>query len=132
MGLDAAPLDGRGWEWVVDAFGCSPEALQDRGALERVFARAVSELGLHPVAPPHFHTFPGPGGVTGMLMLSESHLCCHSFPERGYVAFNLYCCRARPEWPWAARLLELLGAARVEVRKLSRPSLAPTEKEVAS
>jgi S-adenosylmethionine decarboxylase len=107
---------------VVDASGCSPEALQDRAALERVFARAVSELALHPVAAPHFHTFPGPGGVTGMLMLSESHLCCHSFPERGYAAFNLYCCRERPDWPWAARLAEMLGARSVKVRRLERPS----------
>lgn len=122
MAVEVAPLGGRGWEWVVDAFGCSEVALKDRAALERVFARAVSELSLHPVSGPHFHTFPGPGGVTGMLMLSESHLCCHSFPERGYAAFNLYCCRERPEWPWADRLAEMIGAQTVEVRRLARPA----------
>jgi S-adenosylmethionine decarboxylase len=110
-----------GQEWVVDAFGCLPDALRSRAILERVFARAVEELDLHPLGEARFHTFPDPGGITGMLMLTESHLTCHSFPERGYVAFNLFCCRARPAWPWAERLTELLGAAHVSVRKLDRP-----------
>src|SRR5262245_57662176 len=120
------PALDTGLEWVVDAFGCAPEALRDQEQLGRVFARAVLELGLHPVAPAQFHAFPGPGGVTGMLMLSESHLTCHSFPERGFAAFNLYCCRVRPDWPWTERLAELLGAERVEVRRIARP-FAPTE-----
>jgi S-adenosylmethionine decarboxylase len=120
--MQSAAELGSGIEWVVDAFGCSPEALRDRDALERVFARAVEELGLHPVAAPQFHTFPSPGGITGLLMLSESHLCCHSFPERGYLAINLYCCRVRPDWPWESRLAELRGAERVLVRRLPRPA----------
>ncbi len=113
---------GAGHEWLVDAFGCSPAALRDREGLQRVFARVVEELGLHPLAPAHFHVFPEPGGITGMLMLSESHLTCHSFPESGFVAFNLYCCRPRPDWPWEARLTELVGASRVAVRRLDRPA----------
>jgi S-adenosylmethionine decarboxylase len=56
-----------------------------------------------------------------MLMLSESHLACHTFPERAFAAFNLYCCRPRPEWPWADRLAEMIGAARVVVRRVDRP-----------
>jgi S-adenosylmethionine decarboxylase len=56
-----------------------------------------------------------------MLMLSESHLTCHTFPEAQYAAFNLYCCKERPEWNWAQQLAELLGATRVTVRKLARP-----------
>jgi S-adenosylmethionine decarboxylase len=110
-----------GLEWVVDAFGCAPSALRDRACLERVFARAVEELGLWPLAAPQFHTFPDPGGVTGLLMLRESHLTCHSFPESRFVAFNLYCCRQRPDWPWEERLREHLAASRVEVRRLLRP-----------
>lgn len=121
MASPPAPTLDTGLEWLVDAYGCSPEALRDPAALGRVFSRAVEELGLHPLGAPRFHAFPEPGGVTGLLMLSESHLTCHTFPERAFAAFNLYCCRPRPSWPWAARLAEILGARRVNVRRVERP-----------
>jgi S-adenosylmethionine decarboxylase len=99
----------------VDAYGCLPERLRSQGVLAAVFDRAVRELGLHPAAEPLWRTFPGEGGVTGLLLLTESHLTCHTFPERGFAGFNLYCCRPRPDWPWAERLEEALGATSVRV-----------------
>ena len=104
-----------GVEWLVDAHGCRPEPLRSPAALEVVFDRIVRELGLHPAAEPVWRSFPGEGGVTGLLLLSESHLTCHTFPERGFAGWNLYCCRPRPDWPWAERLAEALGATRVRV-----------------
>jgi len=111
---------GQGVEWVVDARGCAAEPLCSPEALSALFAQIVAELGLKPIGEARFHRFPAPGGVTGLLLLSESHLTLHSFPETGYCAINLYCCRPRPEWPWAERLAEALGARRVEVRVIER------------
>lgn len=109
-----------GTEWLVEASGCDAGALGDVGRLREVFARAVAELGLRVVGEPLWHKFPGPGGVTGLVMLTESHLACHTYPEFGVATFNLYCCRERPAWAWEARLRELLGAAEVRVRSLAR------------
>jgi S-adenosylmethionine decarboxylase len=109
-----------GTEWLVDAHGCDRTALRSREILGALFDRIVADLDLHPVAPAQWHVFPGEGGITGLLLLSESHLACHTFPERGFASLNLYCCRPRAEWPWAERLLEILGAARVEVRAMPR------------
>ena len=109
-----------GTEWLIEASGCDAGALRDVGRLRGVFARAVEELGLRVVGEPLWHKFPGEGGVTGLAMLTESHLACHTYPEFGVAAFNLYCCRERPEWPWAERLGEMLGAAEVRVRSVSR------------
>jgi S-adenosylmethionine decarboxylase len=112
-----------GTEWIVDAYGCDLSSLRSRSALGRLFARIVDELGLHPVGEPVWHTFPGQGGITGLLLLRESHLACHTFPERGFAAFDLYCCRPSQEWPWAERLADALGAAEVRVRSLPRGEL---------
>jgi len=104
----------------VDAHGCDPSRLRSRPALAALFARVVDELGLHPAADPVWHVFPGEAGITGLLLLTESHLACHTFPERGFAAIDLYCCRPAREWPWAERLAEALGAAEVVVRSLAR------------
>jgi S-adenosylmethionine decarboxylase len=109
-----------GTEWLIEASGCDAEALRDVGRLRRVFERAVGELDLRVVGEPLWHKFPGAGGATGLAMLTESHLACHTYPEFGVATFNLYCCRERPEWPWAERLGEMIGAAEVSVRSVSR------------
>lgn len=109
-----------GTEWLVEAWGCDPALLRSRDALAALFDELVADLALRPVAPGQWHVFAGEGGVTGLLMLAESHLCCHSFPEDGLLTLNLYCCRPRPRWPFAERLAERLGATSVEVRSFPR------------
>lgn len=109
-----------GRQWVVDAFGCDALRLRSAAALADVFRALVHDLGLNPVGEAVWHVFPGAGGVTGFLLLSESHLACHTFPEHGHAALDLYCCRVRPAWPWAERLATLLGARSVRVRELPR------------
>ena len=104
----------------MDAHGCAPDALRSREALARLFDRIVTELDLRPAGEPLWRVFPAEGGVTGLLLLTESHLTCHTFPEHGYAGFNLYCCRPRERWPWEERLREALGATRVSVRPIAR------------
>ena len=109
-----------GTEWVVDAFGCDPARLRDAARLRGLCDRILTELDLRPVGPPLWHAFPGPGGVTGLYLLAESHLAVHTFPEHRLATLNLFCCRTRPPWPWADRLRDALAADRVSVRSVPR------------
>jgi S-adenosylmethionine decarboxylase len=113
-----------GTEWLIEASGCREDALRDGVLLDRIFERVIADLGLKPLHAPSWHRFPGPGGLTGFVMLTESHLACHTYPEHGLATFNLYCCRPRPDWPWRDRLAEALGATEVRVRALDRSMAA--------
>ena len=110
----------RGLEWIIDAHGCDPAALRDERRLRALFDRLIDDLALTPVAPAVWHTFPAPGGLTGVVVLAESHLACHSFPEFGSLCLNLFCCRARPDFDAARVLAETVGAARTDVRRVER------------
>jgi S-adenosylmethionine decarboxylase len=112
--------DGAGCEWIVDASGCSHDRLRSLQSLRTVCERLVRELELQVVGQPLWRQFPEPGGVTGLYLLSESHLACHTWPELGLATFNLFSCRRRGDWPWAARLCEMLGAESVSVRVAER------------
>ncbi len=122
-----------GCEWLVDADGCTEESLRSRECLEALCNRIVSELGLHVIGLPLWRRFPEPGGVTGLYLLSESHLACHTWPEHGVATFNLFCCRRPQEWPWELRLRESLGSRHVVVRTVKRgtPALPDTDSAAA-
>jgi S-adenosylmethionine decarboxylase len=117
-----------GTEWLVDAEDCAPELLRNIGAVRGLCEEVIAALGLRVVGEPMWHQFPQPGGVTGLYLLTESHLACHTFPETGLATFNLYCCRPRPPFDWEARLCELLGASRAIVRKADRGTEASPDR----
>lgn len=109
-----------GCEWVVDAIGCAGERLKTLPILEHVCDQIITDLGLQVIGNPLWHQFPQPGGITGMFLLSESHLTCHTWPEHGLATFNLFCCRKRREWNWQGQLRNLLLAETVSVQSIER------------
>ena len=109
-----------GTEWLIEAFDCDPRKLREVAALQGVFALLIEDLGLKVLGEPHWHKFGGEGGVTGLTMLTESHLACHTYPEYGTATFNLYCCQSRPEWNWDSKLRSMIGAGSVQITKVER------------
>lgn len=118
-----------GTEWFVDAAGCSEEILRDEQVIRRLCERIIADLDLHVIGQGVFHKFPSPAGVTGLYLLTESHLACHTYPEIGLATFNLYCCKPRPEWPWKERFAETLDARTVAVRRVTRGAVADDQED---
>lgn len=109
-----------GTEWLIEAEDCNAEKLRDLDTLQTVFAKLIADLSLKTIGEINWHKFEGEGGITGLVMLTESHLACHTYPEFETATFNLYCCRSRPEWNWEENLSELLEAKNVNVTKIER------------
>jgi S-adenosylmethionine decarboxylase len=74
---------------------CAPHWLTDASALGERCVQAVASAGLQAVAQ-LFYTFAatqhGPGGVTATVLLAESHLCVHTWPEQRAVTLDVYVC----------------------------------------
>jgi S-adenosylmethionine decarboxylase len=125
----------QGLHLTADLLGCRCDTawLTDAGQLVARCEAAVAQAGLRAVAK-LAHTFPasdaGPGGVTATVLLAESHLCVHTWPEIGAATLDVYVCNygadhsARAEALMAA-LLALFDAAQVERRAIGRGMLAP-------
>lgn len=109
-----------GTEWLIDAHGCRADALRDLDAVRAFLEKVLLRLELRVVGEGLWHRFPGEGGVTGIYLLTESHLSVHTYPEHGVATFNLYCCRPRPDFPWSGELERAFGASDVRVRAMPR------------
>jgi S-adenosylmethionine decarboxylase len=106
---------------------CAPPMVAP-AALRALCLQAVATAGLQPVGE-LFHAFPAPGGVTGVVLLAESHLAVHTWPELGAVTLDVYVCNLGADNSGKARaLLAALQAAfapqRVEHHQLHRGAVA--------
>jgi S-adenosylmethionine decarboxylase proenzyme len=104
---------------LVEAWGCRNESLNDLPGIRRAMINAAEAAGAT-VLDVSFRRF-APQGVSGVVIISESHLTIHTWPEYGYAAIDLFTCGDRAE-PWKAFnvLSAFLGADQVSAMELRR------------
>jgi len=92
--------------------------LTDAPRLEAAL-RDAADIARARVLAAHFHPFAG-GGVTGVLLLAESHITIHTWPEHGYAALDLFLCGAARVDAAADALDAALNPTHSERRILAR------------
>lgn len=116
---------------------CAPQWLLDAAQLGPACLQAVRACGLSPVQQ-LFHTFPatslGAGGVTATVLLAESHLCVHTWPEQSAVTLDVYVCNFGADHSAKAHalmdaLLALFNPAHVTRHTLQRGEVSPMASE---
>ena len=100
--------------------------LMGEAVLEAAMREAARAGGAH-VLSAQFHPFEG-GGVTGVLLLAESHITVHTWPEHDYAALDLFMCGAADVEAAADALDEALRPRRSDRRILVRGALRPSMK----
>ena len=79
-----------GRQMTVEFYDCDPAVLSDSVRMEKVFLHAAEVSGAH-VVNSVFHSFE-PQGVSGVVVISESHFAVHAWPEHDYAAVDLFTC----------------------------------------
>ena len=116
----------RGLHLTADLDGCDVSAppMRDVEALRALCLAATRGAGLTPVGE-CFHAFGAPGGVTGVVLLAESHLAVHTWPELRAATIDVFVCNrkrandARAE-AVLAHVLGAFGARAVRRQRLRR------------
>lgn len=104
---------------ITELWECNPDKLNDIDYIERLFVDAALRSGAE-VREVAFHKF-APHGVSGVVIISESHLTIHSFPEHGYASVDVFTCGDRIDPATASQYIaEGLDAKVREDVKLER------------
>lgn len=106
-----------GTHLLIDLYGA--EGLDDPARIEaalRAGAAAAGATVLHG----HFHVFEPNGGVSGVLVLAESHLSIHSWPEADYAAIDAFMCGTCDPNRAVPAIRDAFGAERVVLTEIMR------------
>ena len=82
---------------AIDGFGADPETLQDIETVRRFLDEYPSAIGMNKIIPPQVYIYRGPvpedWGVSGFVLIAESHISVHTFPDRGYINVDVFSCK---------------------------------------
>ena len=104
---------------LAEMYDCDVEVLNDRDRVQEIMVDAAIQAGAE-VREVAFHKF-SPQGISGVVVISESHLAVHTWPEYGYAAIDVFTCGDRVD-PWDAcnYIARLFGAGRVTATETKR------------
>ncbi len=103
---------------IAELWECDFDKLNDVNFIEQTFVDAALKSGAE-VREVAFHKF-APQGVSGVVIISESHLTIHSFPEHGYASIDVYTCGDLDPTIAANYIAEALHAKTRELMELPR------------
>jgi len=116
MNAPDAPV---GTHLLADLHGVDADLLQDGVALESLLRRAAEVAGAR-VLSSYFHGFGAGAGVTGVVLLAESHISIHTWPESGLAAADIFMCGSVDPGRALAVLIDGLAPARQNVQTVTR------------
>ncbi|MEO2078608.1 MAG: adenosylmethionine decarboxylase [Bacillus sp. (in: firmicutes)] len=103
---------------IIDGFECDSLHLNNIAFLENLCKKAALDAGME-ILYSYFHQFQ-PQGVTGVLVLSTSHLSIHTWPEEGYASLDMYTCGDSDLTAPVNLLLKELAAQKAMVYSIER------------
>jgi S-adenosylmethionine decarboxylase len=108
-----------GHHYIVEGSGCNPDIIGRVETVEQVLVRAAKVAGVT-IWSISFHRF-SPNGVSGVVVISESHLSVHTWPEYGYVALDIFTCGNASEPEAAVQYaLKEFGASAMHITEITR------------
>ena len=82
---------------IIDGFGANPRILESEEQIYQLLDQYPSQIGMTKVAPPQVFRYvgskPEDWGISGFVIIAESHISIHTFPERHYVNIDIFSCK---------------------------------------
>ncbi len=118
-----------GTHLLIDLKDCNPEILDNLEEVRDAMVSAAREAQAT-IVDVSFNEF-NPIGISGMVIIAESHLSIHTWPEYGYAAVDIFTCGDQIEPQVAAQyLIERFRCKNASVAEMKRGTLSPFDKKL--
>jgi S-adenosylmethionine decarboxylase len=109
---------------TIDGFGGDRERLSDETLVRSLLDRYPGEINMTKISEPHVMRYvgekPEDWGVSGFVLIAESHIAVHTFPDKGYVWVDIFSCKAFDAPGAVEKIEEVFGLSSATVRTLER------------
>ncbi len=88
---------GFGQHLMVDGYGCNQSHLRDIGLIYNFLDECPERIKMTKIMPPYVFKYEGitpeDWGISGFVLIAESHISIHTFPEKGYLSLDVFSCK---------------------------------------
>jgi len=82
---------------IIDGYGGDPQKMQDVEFIYQILDAYPSQIGMTKISAPQVSKYigskPEDWGVSGFVLIAESHISIHTFPERFYINIDVFSCK---------------------------------------
>jgi S-adenosylmethionine decarboxylase len=90
-------MTGFGQHLIVDGYGCDQNHLQDIGLIYNFLDECPERIKMTKIMPPYVFRYEGikpeDWGISGFVLIAESHISIHTFPEKNYLSLDVFSCK---------------------------------------
>ncbi|MGB7291918.1 MAG: adenosylmethionine decarboxylase [Thermodesulfobacteriota bacterium] len=118
-----------GRHFLVEYHRCDPNVLNHKEKIEGVMIEAANICGAT-VLESSFHNY-APQGVSGIVVIAESHIAIHTWPEFHYAAVDIFTCGTKVD-PWKAydHIKVCLDSRDTNIREIERGEFSQLDSRV--
>ena len=82
---------------TVEAYGCPREGTEDMSGICQFLDNMPEKLEMTKIMPPYVFKYvgviPEDWGISGVVLIAESHIAIHSFPDKGFITLDIFSCK---------------------------------------
>jgi S-adenosylmethionine decarboxylase len=135
MGM-GKPEFGFGVHLILDGYGCDQSRLEDMNLIYNFLDECPPQMDMTKIMPPYVFrykgTVPEDWGISGFVLIAESHISVHTFPEKQYLSVDMFSCKPFDTGRAVEAIKQTFGIQKYEIKVLDRGQEFPnTIKESA-
>lgn len=124
-GMKMAKIEyGFGQHLMLDGYGCDRDKLMDLNGIYDFLSRYPDEIKMTKIMPPYVFKYSGKvpedWGISGFVLIAESHISIHTFPDKLYLSLDIFSCKHFDAELAAKRIKEIFSIEKMEVKILNR------------